>query len=317
MGIDVRLTVGIVVSMARDLDDLHETEFENLTYDLVRARGMQNLVWRTPGADGGRDLEGTIDEGDFSGRSVARRWYIECKRYRTSISWPVVWEKISYSDAAHADYLLVVTNSKFSTRCVDEVEKWNAKNRYPQVRLWPRHDVLVRLSQNLDISAKYDLINKATSKFGVMQGLAEHVGKMVIAASSLESTPTAENRYLQSASALSRLMVARTADLVDFGKISIHSASLAPPRYEWLDIEPKVVLTDIDGPSLDAAVCLGAVLSRNQRINLSQEDKIIKIYSLEPWSNISRSADKLWNEIATWCNAEIKVGQSGAEILYR
>lgn len=43
------------------------TSFENLVYDLASSAGLRNAVWRTPGSDEGRDIEGEITTIDFSG----------------------------------------------------------------------------------------------------------------------------------------------------------------------------------------------------------------------------------------------------------
>ena len=67
-------------SLVAELNKLDPQEFENLAYDLLFLSGLQNLRWRTPSADGGRDLEGTFSSIDFSGEHVTHKWYVECKR---------------------------------------------------------------------------------------------------------------------------------------------------------------------------------------------------------------------------------------------
>src|SRR5258706_16433701 len=95
----------------RLLTELTPLEFENLIFDLMTSRGMSNVVWRTPGADGGRDIEGQTTELDLSGTAVSRKWYVECKRYATSVDWPTIYPKLSYADSHHADFLLLCTTS--------------------------------------------------------------------------------------------------------------------------------------------------------------------------------------------------------------
>ena len=279
---------------------------------------MRNLTWRTPGADGGRDWEGFVHEADFSGRIVRRRWYIECKRYKASVSWPTVWEKVSYSDAAQADYLLLVTNSTFSPRCTDEVEKWNDKNRYPQVRLWPGHDVELRLLQRPEISFKFELSKPDLPLPAMMQGLAVHIGKMTMAADSAQQTAGDPGRYLVAASALSRLMMARSSDMVADGKLHRRSARLEPPTYDWASIDSAVNLDHLDGPSLDAAISIVGVLAGKQAIAvLSAGRSSVRIETPLPWSKNAAAATNLWTEIATWGDAEIVTDNTGVTITYR
>jgi hypothetical protein len=66
------------------LKQMQPQEFENLAYGLVFLCGAQNLRWRTPGADGGRDLECEFRVADFSGEHATEKWYVECKRYGKS-----------------------------------------------------------------------------------------------------------------------------------------------------------------------------------------------------------------------------------------
>lgn len=77
------------------LKQLAPQEFENLACDLLFLSGLQNLRWRTPGADGGRVLEGEFSTIDFSSEHMVQSWYIECKRYSKSLSWPTVYEKLA------------------------------------------------------------------------------------------------------------------------------------------------------------------------------------------------------------------------------
>src|ERR1700737_1902420 len=99
---------------AARLLSLTATEFENLTFDLIQEHGLGNLVWRTPGSDGGRDIEGDLPTRDLSGSLTHQRWFVECKRYTSSIDWPTVWNKVSYAENIHADFLLIVTTTTLS-----------------------------------------------------------------------------------------------------------------------------------------------------------------------------------------------------------
>jgi restriction endonuclease Mrr len=138
------------------LKRLQPEEFENLTYDILFLSGVQNLRWRTPSADGGRDLEGDVAVVDFSGESVRQHWYIECKRYAKSLNWPTVYEKLTVAINHAADYLLFVTTSNFSPQCRDEVQKHNDKNSV-QIRIWPFYHLEYLLSVHGQVAVKYGL----------------------------------------------------------------------------------------------------------------------------------------------------------------
>ena len=130
--------------------------FEILTYDLLFLSGLRNLSWRTPSADGGRDIEGEFSVLDFSGETNIQKWYIECKRYENALNWPTVFEKLSIAENHNADYLLFVTTSNFSVPCRDEVERHNRLRRV-KIRIWPFYRLAHQLSIHGQVAVKYGL----------------------------------------------------------------------------------------------------------------------------------------------------------------
>src|ERR1700675_1626165 len=112
-----------MTSFLKTLVDLTPTQFENLAFDLLTWRGMRNAVWRTPGADGGRDIEGAVDFRDLSGTIESSKWNVDSKRFTPSVDWPTVFEKVSYAKNHGAEYLLIVCTPSVSPRCRDEIEK--------------------------------------------------------------------------------------------------------------------------------------------------------------------------------------------------
>jgi hypothetical protein len=129
--------------------------FENLIYDMLIRRGLGNVKWRTPGADGGRDIEGEYVVSDFAGASRAERWYIECKRYRSAVDWPTVHGKLAYANNQGADYLLIATTSSLSATARDQIAIWNRTQRSPAIREWEGVDIERLLSRDLVLSEKY------------------------------------------------------------------------------------------------------------------------------------------------------------------
>lgn len=140
-----------------DLLGLSPTKFENLTFDIVTALGLRNSVWRTPGSDLGRDIEGEYFISDLSGQYQRQKWYIECKRYTSSVDWPTVWNKISYAENHVADILLFVTTSSPSPQAIDQIRLWNNSNKKPKIRFWSDVDVLGKLNIYPQIAKKYGL----------------------------------------------------------------------------------------------------------------------------------------------------------------
>ncbi|MBB3119662.1 restriction endonuclease [Pseudoduganella violacea] len=143
--------------MKTKIKALSPTQFENLVFDTLHEKGMVNLIWRTPGADGGRDIEGTFSTLDISGYSSIQKWYVECKRYKASVDWPTIREKLAYAENHDADYLLMTTSSTYSPNAISETERWNSKGRRPQIRLWPISQLEIEIKSCPNTAYKYGL----------------------------------------------------------------------------------------------------------------------------------------------------------------
>lgn len=304
--------MNIIVNKLKSLDP---KLFENLSYDLLIQSGMTNLVWRTPGSDKGRDLEGEYPVIDFSGTGFTEKWYIECKRYESSIDWPTVFGKLSYAINNGADYLLMITTSNFSTNCVDEVNSWNASNKYPKIRCWPGYHLENYLHMFPSIILKYGLIISQPIVPPAFLDLAQAVAKATAAAmgrDSIKSTET-ENLELTFAGTLAELIQAKMQQYELEGKIS--------PSYFKKDVdgfELDVYTEDIykvDKFALRAMLAYIHILKKKDTIhigpNLSKGDFTINVdLLLQPQSDID-----LLNLIAFWGCYQVNY-QSGAIILH-
>lgn len=141
----------------RKLIDLSPTEFENLVFDLMVSRGMVNVSWRTPGADGGRDIEGMVVQNDFSQEQSSMKWFVECKRYTGSVGWATIYAKLAYAHSNNADVLLMCTPSKFTPAAISQADNWNSGKHGVVIRLWPGHRLESLLEQHPDIAWKYGI----------------------------------------------------------------------------------------------------------------------------------------------------------------
>ncbi|EGR5447372.1 restriction endonuclease [Vibrio cholerae] len=147
-----------------DLLSLSPEQFESMTFDIVTALGLRNAVWRTPGSDVGRDIEGNYYISDLSGLYQKQKWYVECKRYAKSVDWPTVWNKIAYAETHSADILLFVTSSSLSPQAVDQVRTWNESNKKPTIRFWGESELISKLNLYPQIAKKYQLKTDVESK---------------------------------------------------------------------------------------------------------------------------------------------------------
>lgn len=219
----------------RTLHELTPNEFENLTLDLLSHLGLKNAVWRTPGRDGGRDIQGDIYTDDFSGYTSHQSWYVECKQYASTVSWPVVWEKIAYAESNSADVLLVATTSTLSPQAIDEVNRWNERRKTPSIRFWGGHEVQRRINMFPDILVKYDLSalpvrDAAVSLLALSKVLLKY-SNTIEAHIEFGHPPEQHIAAIQS---ISELMSARIEEIEAFGKPLTQPFRSAFDGYTWL-----------------------------------------------------------------------------------
>ncbi|MBL4280784.1 restriction endonuclease [Vibrio fluvialis] len=234
--------------MHRKIGDLSPTELENLSFDLIQKLGMKNLVWRTPGRDGGRDLQGEFFVEDMSGFTSRQCWYIDCKRYTNSVSWPTVWEKVSFAESNSADILLVITTSSLSPQAVDEVNRWNEKNNRLSIRFWNSVDLETRLKLYPEILVKYGLSANPDERKGlVVLPLTRILLKFSNSAYSCQVFGSGrEDRKLNVVYSISELIANRLNDFDVDHKISTYDFKSSSDSFDWLNGEDAVEQCKLD-----------------------------------------------------------------------
>ncbi|MBY4727391.1 MULTISPECIES: restriction endonuclease [Burkholderia] len=252
---------------ARELAEIGDTEFENLTFDLMVAHGMVNVTWRTPGADGGRDIEGNIIHNDFSLSQTTQKWYVECKRYTGSVDWPTIYKKLAFAESNSADVLLLCTTAKFTPTAITEVTKWNNLKKGVIIRLWPGHQIEILLSKYQDVAWKYGLENAPTPITGSTLDLTLALSKCVSSHHSELSVNDVEiSPMLKAAQALSALLQMKMESIQGTGRFQI--ISYEPSQYHYSGLALSDAIKSVDGPSMNAFLGYLAAL----RVDLKSVD---------------------------------------------
>lgn len=237
----------------RSLGELSPTEFENLTFDLLRSSGMKNVQWRTPGSDGGRDIECEYSGRDFAGGHRLEKWFVDAKRYQASVAWPVVWEKISYADALDADFLLIVATSSASPQCIDNINSWNKQQKRPVVRFWSSHDIMFRLRQVPYLLAKYELKDVGPGPYNGLEHLQTTLHRLISAANDSLQISGSVGIYLDAANGLSEL-IARSYRAFYDGKLkqTYAASTLNSFTLPWLHVSNDAPVRNFDAVFLKA-----------------------------------------------------------------
>lgn len=289
----------------RELGSLDPTEFENLIFDLAIAVGMVNVTWRTPGADGGRDIEAICYQRDASGVQTATKWFVECKRYASSVDWPTIYPKLAYADAASADFLMICTSGKVTPTAISNADQWNASRRYPKIRLWPGHEIENQLLPHSDIRLKYGISDVPStpgkSIVALAIGLSKTVGSHY---SRLIAQDEPIDYMLQAAHALSLLIQYRMEQLELRGRIITSTADVSS---DLEGIQFKTLCDGIDWPSLSAFLAYLRALSKTEIFVDSEQRGCCSIRSAD--GSVVSIMHRYWttfSAIALWGDLEIQ-----------
>ncbi len=130
---------------------LTSTEFEELSYILVKSIGFFNLEWMKGGRDKGRDIKAERDAIEPDGYNARETWYFQCKLYSSGIGVSDISTSIDWCIAEKIPYLIILSNSYLTTDAKDFVRKkeeqtglkirqWTDKDF--QDKLWNRPEIL-------------------------------------------------------------------------------------------------------------------------------------------------------------------------------
>ncbi len=265
----------------RTLNDLSPSEFENLSLDILSRLGLKNSVWRTPGRDGGRDIQGDEYIDDFSGHASHKSWYVDCKRYSGTVSWPTVWEKIAFADSNHADVFLLITSSTLSPQAIDEVNRWNNSRRTPSVRFWNGHDLDHRLRLHPDIQVKYGLSPQPIkdSALGIIK-LSKVLLNYTNNIAAQKEFGKFTDRFLVAIQAQSELITARLSEIENYGRIIVQPFRNKIDTYEWLENTENFSFPGFDRFVLRAIFSLVWCYSKTEEMKLKTDNQLnmIKLY---------------------------------------
>ncbi|RYF50884.1 MAG: hypothetical protein EOO38_04590 [Cytophagaceae bacterium] len=291
---------------------LTPNQFENLTYECIKAAGLKNVVWRTPGADGGRDIEGISFARDISGQDVVQKWYIECKLYSTSLDWPTVWNKIAHADAQNADFLFIVSNSNPSPMCETRIEEWNAARKRPIVRFWRGYDLPSFLAVHQRIAVMYGLSEGDQRIDASVLPLTIAIAKTAQAAFLSDSFGNSPTVALEAAAALSELLSKRLDRLKKYGIFSPDADAGETLDFDWLRQTGSSAAWE--GVGLRAILAFARHIAGAGSAQLDVGEEIATLILEEARFKISGTGAVDLDMIAGWCGLTLQYETETLEI---
>ncbi len=291
--------------MIKKLGKLTPSQFENLVFDLLQAAGFRQITWRTPGADGGRDIECVFHQPDATGHVDVQVWYVECKRYSSSVDWPTVWAKIAYAENAKAQYLLLATNNNPSPNCETEISKWNVSGRSLRIRTWRGYDFDRILSVYKHVAVKYGLLDTQIDQHAGLNGLVLYLMKITQSAYTTNAFGLTAVRDMEAAAAVSELISLRMDQLATYGRTvaAVHTEGALDfdwlewdrPAQEWVTTEMRAFLA-----SYRQIVASDDIMARVTDTGIMFTPKAAR--SVLNQTNLATLA-----EVALWSDVELQV----------
>lgn len=277
---------------------------------------MANVTWRTPGADGGRDIEGTIFERDFSGVQIGRKWYIECKRYTNSVDWPTIYGKIAYADSNQADVLLLCTSSLFTPTATTHVDNWNSTRKPLSIRLWPRHELELQLQQHPDLLLKYGMSDIPTTPGATFVSLALALSKSISSHYSKQVfNDEIPDLMLQASNALANLLSYRMEDIEREGRISPKAFQSTNYQLDNCVFAGDIVEIDEAGTTAFLTYLVALSKSKLKITTMKGSSYTISSTSSVEIGEIASRYQAAFSAIATWGDFEYTI--SGPRIILR
>ncbi len=293
-------------STIRSLDP---TQFENLVYDLVVRLGLQNVFWRTPGPDGGRDIEGKTQVVDFSGSLVEQTWYIECKKYAKAIDWPTVFEKVSYALNHRADCLLLVTTSHASPACQNEIMRWNNDENFLVIRVWSVADIENLLSRFPELEWKYNLRTKKNSTPPRFLNLGNLLSKSIQTAYNTAVFQNIEIYSLEASAAVAELLTSKLGQFENDSNFHRTPYDAVKDSYPWLPSLSQENLAAFDKYGLRAFLAVFRFLTNgNVSVELVRRGILNLTANAENFDTKQLElARYIFSEISFWSDCEFQI----------
>jgi hypothetical protein len=145
-----------------DLTGLAPSEFEELTYDLLRELGAKELSWRkgTPlrgtTSDSGRDIECQFHYPGPTGEVLVERRFVQCKHYKDAVPAERLQSGLSWARAARPDTLLFAVSGFLSNSAKDFIKQYRSTEHPPfRIQTWENPDFEQKLASYPSLLRKY------------------------------------------------------------------------------------------------------------------------------------------------------------------
>jgi hypothetical protein len=140
-----------------DFQRITPTQFEELSFKLIRRFGFQEIRWRQGAGDNGRDIQAINIEGNQLVGSYEEKWFFECKHYKGGVP-PVEFDsKFAWATAEKAKNLAFILSSHITNNGDVWFNNRKAGVDY-NVHLIEGNELKELLLEHLDLVKEFGLI---------------------------------------------------------------------------------------------------------------------------------------------------------------
>jgi len=147
-----------------DFSHLSKTEFEELCYDIIVARGFTNVNWRkgtgkqSSPSDNGRDIEADRISTDIDKTTILSKYFFECKHFEQGVPPTEIEGAIAWAEAERPDCLVIIASNFLSNPCKNYINTFKEKNKPKfQIRTWENKLLEDFLSDEKNICLKWKI----------------------------------------------------------------------------------------------------------------------------------------------------------------
>jgi len=147
-----------------DFSHLSKTEFEELCYEIIVAKGFTNVDWRkgtgkpTSPSDNGRDIEADKITTDIDKSTFLLKYFFEAKHFEEGVPPKEIEGAIAWAEAERPYCLVIIASNFLSNPCKNYIEKYIENNRPKfQIRVWENKLLEGLLSEEKNICLKWKI----------------------------------------------------------------------------------------------------------------------------------------------------------------
>ena len=173
-----------------EFNHLSKTEFEELCYDIIKAKGFTNIDWRkgtgklSSPSDNSRDIEADKIITDIDNSTCLLRYFFECKHFKSGVPPTEIEGALTWAEAERPYCLVIIASYFLSNPCKSFIDKYKENNK-PKflIKTWENKTLELLLKDEKDLCLKWkiniqDMSYKYINKYHLEYSTKSHLNTL-------------------------------------------------------------------------------------------------------------------------------------------